>query len=174
MLQGFPLAAGVGEQWPAVVLSGDSIVLVVASSSDGSVSGWRTGTSAGSPSAGAFPWAQYQRDAERSGSDLSAPLAPALRSEFFPAERVYNWPNPVYGGKTYLRYYLRADAEVRITLYDLAGDLVAEFPGPGIGGADNEIGWDVAGVSSGIYFAHIEASGAAGNGKAIVKVAVVK
>ena len=97
-----------------------------------------------------------------------------FREEFFPAERVYNWPNPVYDGRTFLRYYLQADAEVRIIIYDIAGDQVASFAGPGSGGMDNEIAWDVNGIASGVYFAHIEASGAGGSGKAIVKVAVVK
>jgi hypothetical protein len=174
MLGGFPLAAGSGEQWPAVVLSGDSIALLVASSADGSVSGWRTGRVGGPLSAGAFPWAQYQRDSERSGADLASVSSVTLRDEFFPPGRAYNWPNPVYDGKTYLRYYLRADARVRITLYDLAGDLVAEFPGPGAGGMDNEVAWDVSSVASGVYFAHIEADGGGESGRAVIKVAVVK
>jgi hypothetical protein len=178
MAPGFPLQAGTGTQSAAVVDAGVPgalgipIGLVVASAEDGVVSAWITG-SALSPSP-ARPWPQYQRDALHSGSDFSALAGAPLSSDFFPAGRAYNWPNPVYEGKTFLRYYIRENAEVRIKIFDLAGDLVADFPGPGIGGMDNEVAWDVQGVQSGIYFAHIEASGAGASGKVVVKIAVVQ
>jgi hypothetical protein len=75
---------------------------------------------------------------------------------------------------TYIRYFVRENASVRVKVFDLAGDLVAEFPGPGIGGVDNEVAWEVSGVQSGIYFARIEAAGAGNSGVTVVKVAVVK
>jgi hypothetical protein len=100
--------------------------------------------------------------------------ATPLTSEFFPASRAYNWPNPVYNGKTQIRYFVRDDATVSVRIFDLAGDLVTSFSGPGIGGVDNEVAWDVSGVQSGIYFARIEATSASSSGVAIVKVAVVK
>jgi hypothetical protein len=62
---------------------------------------------------------------------------------------------------------------VHIKIFDLAGDLVTEFDGPGTGGRDNEVVWDVSGVQTGVYFAHIEASGQAGSGSTVVKIAVV-
>ena len=63
---------------------------------------------------------------------------------------------------------------MNITVYDFAGDKVTEFPGPGIGGMDNEAAWDVSAVQSGVYYARIEARGASETGVAIVTVAVVK
>jgi hypothetical protein len=69
---------------------------------------------------------------------------------------------------------VRDNARVRIKIFDLAGDLVADFAGPGVGGLDNEVLWDVSGIQSGVYFARIEATGDAGSGIAIVKIAVVK
>ncbi len=59
-------------------------------------------------------------------------------------------------------------------MFDLAGDLVTEFNGPGVGGVDNEVAWNVADVQSGIYLARIEAIGTGRSETAIVKVAVVK
>ena len=97
-----------------------------------------------------------------------------LSNEFFPKGRAYNWPNPVYDGKTRIRYYVRDDATVNITIYDFAGDLVAKLSGPGVGGLDNEVEWDASGVQNGVYFARIEAAGQGGSGVAVVKVAVVK
>ena len=80
----------------------------------------------------------------------------------------------MYTGKTHLRYFIRDNASVSIKVFDTAGDLVTSFAGPGVGGVDNEVVWDVSGIESGIYLARIEAKGPGGSGVVIVKVAVVK
>ncbi|MBI4535158.1 MAG: VCBS repeat-containing protein [Ignavibacteriae bacterium] len=178
MAPGFPLQAGSGNQSVAVftydfgALSAEGIALAVASSSDGTTSAWRTGTIGGSLHNN--PWPQYQKDALHSGLALEVLTGSPLSAEFFPKDRAYNWPNPVYDGKTFIRYFVKDDATVNVKVFDLAGDLVTEFAGPGIGGVDNEVQWDVGDVQSGIYFARIEAAGAAGSGVAVVKVAIVK
>lgn len=179
MVRGFPLAAGVGNQSVAafVVASRtagvpDKVGLVVASSDDGSVSGWTTGPTGLS---WVNPWPQYQKDARHTGYDDSVlPGGNPVSQEFFPASRAYNWPNPVYDGITRIRYFIKENATVRVKIFDFAGDLVADLPGPGNGGVDNEVEWNVGGVQSGIYFARIEATGSGGSGVNIVKVAVVK
>ncbi len=181
MARGFPLQAGIGDQSAASFVYtpvGSQITqigLVVASSEDGSVSGWWTGTSG--PVAQILrgsTWLQYQHDAQHSGLAVEPVTGTPLSSDFFPQNRAYNWPNPVYDGKTFIRYFVNENATVSVKVFDLAGDLVKEFPGPGIGGVDNEVEWNVAGVQSGIYFARIEANGSGKNGIAVVKVAVVK
>jgi hypothetical protein len=174
MARGFPLQAGRGRQTAAVFLKSDSICLAVASSDDGSVSAWETGKVFAPGSLALYPWPQYQHDARHQGLDVTPLSGNPVSADFFPKDRAYNWPNPVYDGKTHIRYFVRDNATVRISVYDLAGDLVTEFPGPGVGGLDNEVVWNVANIQSGIYFARIEASGAGGSGVAIVKVAVVK
>jgi hypothetical protein len=180
MAAGFPLQAGSGTQTVAAFsLTSESgnetdLGLSVASSDDGSVSAWRTGTVRGPLAAATFAWPQYQKDAQHTGLATEAIDGTPVSSEFFPATRAYNWPNPVYDGRTYLRYFVKDNATVQIKIFDLAGDLVTEFSAPGIGGVDNEVAWDVRDVQSGVYFARIEASTAGQNGVAIVKVAVVK
>jgi hypothetical protein len=172
---GFPLVAGQGKQTAAIFTSADSVFLVVASSSTGSVSGWLTGRTTGAAKAANYPWPQYQHDARHSGVDGSAITGGvALSSEFFPKSRAYNWPNPVYDRTTQIRYYLKDDATVHIKIFDLAGDLVTTFDGPGAGGRDNEIAWDVSSVQSGVYLARIEATGSANSGMQVIKIAVVK
>jgi hypothetical protein len=174
-VRGFPLAAGRGAQSAALFTAADSAFLAVASGDDGSVSAWFTGKGAGASQTLNYPWPQFQRDAQHSGIDPTVlPAGVPLSSEFFPAARAYNWPNPVYDGKTFIRYYVKENATVRVKIYDLAGDLAADLSGNGQGGVDNEIAWDVSGVQSGIYFARIEASGSGGSGGATVKIAVVK
>ena len=166
----FPLQAAADPRGLAIVTAGDSVFLAVASR--GGVSVWRTGsvTTMAEPAAA---WPQFQREAARSGLAV-APLQRApLSEEFFPAARAYNWPNPVYDGTTYFRYYVSEDAEVTISIFDLAGDLVAELAARGVGGLDNELAWSTADVQSGVYLARIEASGQGRSGVVIVKVAVV-
>ena len=73
-----------------------------------------------------------------------------------------------------IRYFVREQASVTIKIFDMAGDLVTTLQGPGAAGMDNEVVWDLSGVQSGVYFAHIDAAGQSGSGSAIVKIAVVK
>lgn len=178
LARGFPLQAGIGDQSVAAFTMQQqtgtvAIGLAVVSSTDGTVSAWRTGTAANQQSV-KMPWPQYQRDAQHSGLSAETIDGAPLSREFFPKDRVYNWPNPVYDGRTFLRYYLKEPATVRIKILDLAGDLVTEFAGPGIGGVDNEIEWKVGNVQSGIYLARIEATSSGRSETAIVKVAIVK
>lgn len=174
---GFPLQAGTGHQTAALItpsipaLSVIPIGLAVASSETGTISAWLTGTST---LVLQHAWPQYQKDASHSGAAFDVLGKSPLSSNFFPPDRAYNWPNPVYDGRTFIRYFVREAASVNIRIFDLAGALVTEFSGPGVGGVDNEIAWDVSGVQSGVYFARIEANGAGENGTAIVKVAIVK
>ncbi|MBX2991844.1 MAG: T9SS type A sorting domain-containing protein [Bacteroidetes bacterium] len=177
MARGFPLLAGnaqypdFGQQSVAAFASGDTMMLAVASSEDGTVSAWRTGFARGAP---IIPWGQFQRDAQHSGLAIEPLTGTPLSSSFFPKERAYNWPNPVYDGRTFIRYFVSENATVKIRIFDLAGDLVTEFNGPGIAGVDNEVEWNVRDVQSGVYLARIEASGSGKSETAIVKVAVVK
>jgi hypothetical protein len=152
----------------------DSILVFAASSINGSVSGWLTGRTTSPVTAQLMPWPQAWHDAEHSGFDGAALAVVPPTSDFFPPTRAYNWPNPAYNGKTMIRYFVRDQASVTIKIFDMAGDLITTLQGPGMAGMDNEVVWDLAGVESGIYFAHIDAAGSAGSGSAVVKIAVVK
>lgn len=181
MASGFPLQAGTGNQSVAAFsysAPGNQLVqqgLVVASSDDGSIAGWWTGSSGpAQQQMRGSTWLQYQHDAQHTGLAIEPLTGTPLSSSFFAKERAYNWPNPVYDGRTFIRYFVSENATVKIRVFDLAGDLVAEFNGPGIAGVDNEVEWNVRDVQSGIYLARIEASGPGKSETAIVKVAVVK
>ena len=103
----------------------------------------------------------------------SIPIQPHTQ-EFLPKSRVYNWPNPVYGKSTHIRYYSPEDANVVVTIIDLSGVKITELKGRGTAGMDNEILWNVSNIQSGVYLARIEAKGATQNSSAIIKIAVVK
>jgi hypothetical protein len=181
MAPGFPLQAGTGRHSVTIgAVLGDlvqsvDVLLSVASSDTSALCSWRTGARSGPIPAGVIPaWGQYQGDARHSGLALTPLTGSPRAQEFFPADRAYNWPNPVYNGSTFIRYFVKDNATVSIKIFDLAGDLVTEFAGPGVGGVDNEVEWQIGVVQSGVYLARIEASGQGGGGTAVVKVAVVK
>ena len=92
----------------------------------------------------------------------------------FPGEPGLQLAESVYDGITHIRYFVKENATVRVRIYDLAGDLVTELTGSGIGGTDNEVDWNVGSIQSGISFRPRRASGAGQSGVAVIKVAVVK
>lgn len=95
--------------------------------------------------------------------------------DFFPKNRAYNYPNPVYDGSTAIRYYVSENSRINIKILDLAGELVAELNDFATGGFDNETIWDVKNIQSGVYFARIEATSNSGKTENVtIKIAVVK
>ncbi|MBI4428830.1 MAG: VCBS repeat-containing protein [Ignavibacteriales bacterium] len=120
-------------------------------------------------------WPMLRFDASQSSSTGIQTSNPRpLSGFFFPRERVYNWPNPVYGSVTQIRYYTGEDAEISVKIFDLAGAKVAELNGKGFAGTDNELTWDVSGIQSGVYLARVEAVGSSNSDVAVIKIAVVK
>lgn len=96
-------------------------------------------------------------------------------NKFFPENRAYNYPNPVYESSTAIRFYVDEDAEVVIKIFDLAGDKVDELTTTARGGFDNEIIWNVSSIQSGVYLARIEAKSNSGKSEStVIKIAVVK
>lgn len=119
-------------------------------------------------------WSGEYGDAINS-SFASAPSSSQQVTDFFPVHKAYNWPNPVYGSSTNIRYYVSEDSDVKIKIVDLAGELVAELNGKARGGFDNETVWDVSKIQSGVYYAYLEVKGSSGNSaNKIIKIAVVK
>ncbi len=94
-------------------------------------------------------------------------------NDLMPEKKAYAYPNPNIEKFTHIRYYLRESATVDIRIFDLAGDLVAAFPGPGSGMVDNEVSWDLDNVSSGVYLCRIEAVSASEKSVQIIKIMVI-
>jgi M6 family metalloprotease-like protein len=99
---------------------------------------------------------------------------PSGVTELLPASKAYVYPNPNIEDYTNIRYYLKDDATVRINIFDLAGDLVAQFNGPGEGSVDNEVRWQLNGISSGVYLCRIEATSDRDQAFQIIKIMVIK
>jgi len=96
-------------------------------------------------------------------------------TKYFPEESAYNWPNPVYGNETNIRFYVKDNSVAEVKIFDLSGDLVDELSMNAIGGVENEIVWDVKNIHSGIYFASLKVKSQSGNtGSKVIKIAIVK
>jgi hypothetical protein len=121
-----------------------------------------------------FTWWQHLGDERHSNMEPSTPTFAPVSNEFFPRSRVYNWPNPVYGPSTQIRYFTSEEANVTITILDLSGKRIAELSGHGTAGMDNEVTWNVATIQSGVYLARVEAVGTSKSEIVFIKIAVVK
>jgi hypothetical protein len=169
VVPGFPLSIGEPTGGaPAIVASGDS-TLMIAASRLGAARVWKI-----SGRAPTLDWNGEFADAAN-GSFTRAAGASQYETAFFPEAKAYNYPNPVYDGQTYIRYYVAKDADVTVRVFDLAGDYVAELTGRGIGGVENEILWRVGDVESGVYLAALEVRADDGTtASKIIKIAIVK
>lgn len=173
LLNGFPIqAASSGEVYPALFPTSSNNVGLLSLSSSGSMQAIELGVPYNDA---LMHWPQYLHDAQHLNQENSYTPNPLPRSsEFLPASRVYNWPNPVYGRTTQIRYYVPEDAHINVMIFDLAGAKVAELTDRAAGGIDNEMTWDVSNIQSGVYLARIEAKGNSGSSVAVIKIAVVK
>ena len=174
VIQGFPLQTG-GRLLasPTIIKTVSGTVGIAIGSDDHFVNAWQLSAQYDSTK---MPWPMYLHDRGHSGYEGSASVVTCV-SCLNGGLGAYNWPNPVgieQNFKTHIRYFVRSNANVTIKIFDLAGDLVTEFAGPGVGGLDNEVEWDVTNIQSGVYFAHIDAQGAGASGSSIIKIAVIK
>ncbi len=165
-INGFPLQTGGISSTP--VLIGEKLI---AASTDTSIYVWNV---PGLFDTANIRWDNYLGNHFHSNYSLFAGTSGPRSSELLPAPLAYNWPNPVYGMSTFIRYFLGKPATVKITIVNLAGELVEELQGPNITGIDNELEWNVSNIQSGIYFAQITAAGNGEEARRIVKIAVVK
>ncbi len=166
---GFPITVGsMLKTTPALFDENGKLSLAVLNQ-QGNFSAWNIGANDGK-----LFWA------EENGNSLNSSFIGAAESQnfvnqFFPANKAYNYPNPVYGSETRIRYYVSEDSQIDIKIFDLAGDYVAHLTDFARGGLDNETVWNVSKIQSGVYLARIQATGSDGKTESnIIKIAVVK
>jgi hypothetical protein len=171
--QGFPLATGKAVvSSPLLFVDATGRMLLFACCTDGYVYGWDLG---GSRTQASVQWGNLLHDpyhANCSNSVIGSRV-PKPFADLVPQSQAYNWPNPVYGSTTKIRYYLTSSSAISIKIFDLAGEKVDEISAGGTGGIDNEVEWNVSNVQSGVYIARIEAKTTSSTGVAFIKIAVV-
>lgn len=169
IINGFPISSGnTLSAFPILFAEREKPALALVDQNN-QFSAWEVG-----PAFGIVYWL------EKNGDNLNSSFVPAAENkfasnEFFPKSKAYNYPNPVYDGVTYIRYFVSEDSKVNIKIFDLAGDFVAEMSSDASGGMDNETVWDVSSIQSGVYIARIEAVSQSGKSESnTIKIAVVK
>ena len=172
-VDGFPLSVGgtIAVSPALFDLDNDGRIELAAVSGEGSLYIWDL---AGEFSNDAVPWGSYLRDPQHTGRNAQQLQLTPSTQEFFPSRSAYNYPNPNIDDYTVIRYHLEQPAEVQIKIFDLAGELIEELNGPGLGPADNEVIWPLENIDSGTYFCQIRAAGQQEEKMVTIKIAVVK
>ena len=169
LVNGFPISFGVTLKTQPVMFQKNGLIGLAGIDESNKFQSWFI-----SSSVSRIDWS------EENGNSQNTSFMPVAKSsniinQFFPTNRAYNYPNPVYGGQTAIRYYVNEDSKINIKIFDLAGSFVAELHNDAIGGTDNETIWNVSDIQSGVYLARIEAIGQSGKTESkIIKIAVVK
>lgn len=168
VIDGFPISSGKIATIPTVFTENGKTALGVVTENNQFMS-WNI-----SQFDGKKFWTEENGNASNTSSVAEANSTGKI-TEYFPQSKAYNWPNPVYDGFTNIRYFVSEDSKAKVTIFDLAGDLVAKLDGNAIGGYDNEIAWNVNDIQSGVYFAHLEVTSNSGKTDTkIIKIAVIK
>lgn len=170
---GFPLR--VGGQFPIAPtlldLDGDGKTELAVVNQNGSLIVWNLDAEYGIDT---VPWGSWLYDPTHKGRIIQSLAQPQAGEDWMPADLVYNYPNPTEGDYTTIRYRLETSAAVWIRVFDLSGELVDEFPGPGVGLTENEVIWDLTDVSSGTYLCLVTAESSQHIKTVSFKIAVVK
>jgi len=169
LIPGFPISIGDTIATSPSIFNYDGKTSIILANNSGLLKAWTIGSIEGDIS-----WKEQYADNQNSSFIPPADNTNSI-NEFFPTNRAYNYPNPVYEGETFIRYYVAEDSKINIKIFDLAGDYVAELNDDAQGGMDNETKWSVTDIQSGVYLARIEATSNSGKSEhAIIKIAVVK
>ncbi len=168
---GFPLSAGEIEAGSPVFVNNGSEGMLGYLGADGWFYLWRMNhdtTTNFWPMGGADPAGTF------SFKTSSLP-APKQSADLLPKEKFYSYPNPVVDGSTTIRYFLGASADkVKLDIYDLSGERIAELNGPSTGSVDNELVWNCGDVTPGVYRCVISADFAGSTKTAFTDIAVIK
>ena len=168
LISGFPISVGGNIPRLNTIVKRENDLLLSVTSSNNDVFLWSINSD------GDVQWGSKFGDNSNSSSVGSADNENYI-TNFFPKNKTYNWPNPVYGDRTYIRTYVSEDSRVNVKVFDLSGDLVDEFGFLATGGLDAEYGWNVSNIQSGAYFAHLEVKSINGKTESkIIKIAVIK
>lgn len=172
VVSGFPIKASVNSSSTPALANLNDTLGILAYGRDGYLYAFKTTTVYNESK---ILWKNYLKDNFHSNYNGQSNYIAPTYSEKLPKDKVYNWPNPVYDGKTYIRYYINGTAGVvSIKILDLSGELVTSLPSKNVSNADNEVVWDVSTVQSGVYYGVIEATVDGTTETKIIKIAVVK
>lgn len=169
----FPLALGSRATLAPLIddLDGDNKVELLAVSDNGYLNVYNF---TGSTSAESMVWPSVRYDMAGTAFNPVRKSTPQPKTDWMPTNLVYNYPNPAEGNETVIRYRLEKDATVSIRIFDLGGDLVDSFSGPGLAQVENEVNWNLSDIDSGVYFCQVKAKTESTEKTVTIKIAVAK
>ena len=171
MVPGFPIKTGNSAYTPALANLNDTLGIIVFGG-DGYIYAYLTDSRYDESK---ILWKNKFKDKYFSNNNYYSLNSTITFSEKLPSQKCYNWPNPVYENKTFIRYYINGNASsVNVKILDLSGELVTTLNATMNSMSDNEIIWDVTSVQSGIYYGVIEATIDGEKVSKIIKIAVIK
>ena len=144
----------------------DSQLELVVSGNDGYITIWNLETSSNTLSWNVFAGNPLHQSAYLSTITSSTPTNKSILD----ADKIYNYPNPVYGNSTIIRYHPGVKGIANIRIFNLAGEQIAEYEQDTSPNVDNEIEWEFGDIASGVYYCAIELNGA----NVIHKIAVIR
>ena len=169
VVDGFPISIGAELSSTPSLFESNGKISMAAINNENNFSAWVIGAASGN-----IFWSEENGNSFNNSFLNTAKNTSAI-NEFFPKDRAYNYPNPVYDNQTFIHYYVSVDSKINIKIFDLAGDFVAELNDNAKGGLDNETTWKVNDIQSGVYLARIEATGSNGRTETnIIKIAIIK
>ena len=169
LVDGFPISSGAMPSAVPVLFSDKGKPSLTMVDKNNFLSAWNVGSVDGK-----YYWSEKNANNFNS-SFVSGAESEFVINEFFPKNRAYNYPNPVYDGQTFIRYYVSEESRISIKIFDLAGGFVTELNDFAPAGMDGETLWNVGDVQSGVYLARIEAVSTSGKSESqVIKIAVVK
>ncbi len=131
--------------------------LISAYSTSFEPSGWHTGMDRG----GERCWPTEQLPSVASSGDL-------LNEEQF-----FVWPNPVTSGTGQIRFVPGHDSQYNIRVFNIAGELVADFSGDAPARVPWEVSWNTGNLAPGVYYVCLELSSSGETAEALFQAAVV-
>ena len=165
-IDGFPLSVGKSSRVAPFVWGNQIMTL----SGSGTLKSWETNSSVNLSSRNSVGMDMVQVSYRSPSPGASSGVRLLARSE------TYNWPNPISGGKTHLRFMTTEQAQVTVTIVDAMGQFIEKFdPITTVGSIPSEIVWTTS-AQSGIYIARIEARSVQGNRSdtRLIKMAIVR
>jgi Secretion system C-terminal sorting domain len=169
VVDGFPISMGTELSSTPSIFEDNGKLSIAVLNNQNNFSAWNIGAAEGT-----IFWS------EENGNNFNSSFIGTANNsnhinEFFPKDRAYNYPNPVYDNETNIHYYVSENSKINIKIFDLVGDYVTELNDNARGGLDNETVWKVNDIQSGVYLARIEAVGSSGKTESnIIKIVIIK
>jgi hypothetical protein len=173
-LAGFPLSVGITDTRIPLLgqFDDDPAPELMMGSSSGTIYGWNLDTGAG---AGAYaPWSIWGGNPARTNQAPPSPFLVQPTGGGLPSNWTYCWPNPSEGNQSFIRVSLTYSADIKVRIFDFAGELVDELRSHADPVTPVDITWQLNHVQSGVYFAKVQTDGGNRSDTKILKVAVIK